>query len=60
MNFSDGSKLILALEKTSAGQRFTFPSRQVEWVVLGSLIKANDPSPFPALTQIELWGRDMI
>ena len=60
LHFSDGSDLTLALEKTPVGQRFTFPARQVEWVVLDSLIKADDPSPFPALTQIELWGRDVV
>ena len=59
LHFSDGSSLVLSLKKTAAGQRFSFPSRQAEWVVLDSLIKADDPSPFPALTQIELWGRDM-
>jgi hypothetical protein len=26
---------------------------------LHDLIKADDPSPFPALTQIEVWGRDL-
>jgi len=60
LHFSDGSNFIFTLEKTAAGQRFVFPARQVEWVVLDSLIKADDPSPFPALTQIELWGRDLL
>ena len=59
LRFSDGSALTLPLEKTAAGQSFPFPARKVEWVVLDSLIKADDPSPFPALTQIELWGRDL-
>jgi len=59
LHFSDGSDIILALKKTPAGQRFPFSARQVEWVVLDSLVKADDPSPFPALTQIELWGKDM-
>ena len=30
-----------------------------EWMRLHDLIKADDPSPFPALTQIEVWGRDL-
>ena len=59
LHFSDGSSLVLSLKKTAAGQRFSFPSRRAEWVVLDSLIKADDPSPFPALTQMELWGRDI-
>lgn len=60
LHFSDGSDLVLTLEKTGAGQHFSFPPRRVEWLVLDSLIKADDPSPFPALTQLELWGKDLM
>lgn len=59
LHFSDGSSLTVPLKKTEAGQHMTFPPRQVEWVTLDTLIKADDPSPFPALTQLELWGRDL-
>lgn len=59
LHFSDGSAVTVPLRKTAAGQRVAFPARQVEWVVLDTLIKADDPSPFPALTQLELWGRDL-
>lgn len=59
LHFSDGSSLALRLTKTAAGQRFPFPARQVDWVRLDTLVKADDPSPFPALTQLELWGRDL-
>lgn len=58
LRFSDGTSLTLALEKTAAGQRFPFPPKRVEWVCLDTLVKADDPSPFPALTQLELWGRE--
>lgn len=58
LRFSDGSQLTLPLEKTGAGQSFPFSPRRVEWIVLDALIKADDPSPFPALTQLELWGRE--
>lgn len=57
--FSDGSHLALELKKTGTNQTFAFPARKIEWVHLSNLIKANDPSPFPALTQIEVWGRDL-
>lgn len=59
LRFPDGSVLTLPLEKTGSGQRFPFPARRIEWAVLESLVKAEDPSPFPALTQLELWGRDL-
>lgn len=58
LHFSDGSDMILDLKKTEAGQRFPFPAKRVDWVRLDTLIKADDPSPFPALTQLELWGRE--
>ena len=36
----------------------TFPPRRVRSLVLSELIQAEGPSPFPALTQIEAYGRD--
>lgn len=54
--FSDGSEETLTLTKTGAGQSRRFAARTVTWVRLERLIKAEDPSPFPALTQLELWG----
>lgn len=56
--FSDGSKETLDLVKTHMKQTFEIASRKVEWVTLKELIKADDPSPFPALTQIEVYGRE--
>ena len=32
--------------------------RGITWIKLGTLIKAEDPSPFPALTQIEVYGKE--
>lgn len=54
--FSDGSRETLSLQKTSAPQRFPIEARTVTSVTLQELIKAEDESPFPALTQIEAWG----
>lgn len=58
VTFSDGETLALSLEKTGRGQHFPFATRRVEWLKLHSLIKADGPSPYPALTQIEAWGRE--
>jgi hypothetical protein len=54
--FSDGSEETVTLEKTGAGQSRRFAPRRVAWARLERLVKADDPSPFPALTQLELWG----
>lgn len=54
--FSDGSKLVMNLTKSDKGQEIGFQKKTVEWVRLGSLIKSNDPSPFPALSQWKIFG----
>lgn len=56
LRFSDGSSQDFALEKTSRAQTLTFPEKEITWLELGNLIKADDPSPFPALSQIEVYG----
>lgn len=56
VTFSDGSREIIPLTKTSEGQSFTIAKRTVSSLVLSDLIKADDPSPFPALTQLEVYG----
>jgi hypothetical protein len=58
LTFSDGETMRVDLRKSAAGQRFAIPPRIVQWVRLHSLIKAEDPSPYPALTQIEVWGTE--
>lgn len=57
VRFSDGSSLQLELTKTGAAQEFTFDKKQIEWFELEQLIKAEGASPFPALVQIEVYGR---
>lgn len=58
LRFSDGSEEILPLEKTRFRQVFHMKKRKTVWVKFGSCIKADDPSPFPALTQLELYGTE--
>ncbi|CAN7529515.1 carbohydrate-binding protein [Agrobacterium tumefaciens] len=59
VTFSDGESASFFLQKTGAAQSFPVAPRQVEWIRLHDLKKADDPSPFPALTQIEVWGADL-
>ncbi|WP_137129022.1 discoidin domain-containing protein [Rhizobium sp. FY34] len=59
VTFSDGETLRFDLVKSGAAQRFPIPARQIEWLRLHDMVKADDPSPYPALTQIEAWGRDL-
>ena len=57
MTFSDGSKEVLDLVKTGEAQYFDIKKQGIEWLVLDELIKADDPSPFPALIQLKVYGR---
>lgn len=57
MEFSDGTELELALVKTGEFQTFTFPEREITWVMLKHFVRGDDPSPFPALTEWELYGK---
>lgn len=54
--FSDGSREQVSLVKSSLPQAFPIKPRTAQWVVLEELIASDDPSPFPALRQIEVWG----
>jgi hypothetical protein len=57
--FSDGSSVNLNFKKTGDAQEFTFPERKTAWVKLAKLVKStDDPSPFPALTQWSVFGRN--
>lgn len=56
--FDDGSREVLSLTRTAAPQIFAVAPRTVTSLTLCELKKAGDPSPFPALTQIEVWGTE--
>ena len=54
--FSDGSSETFELKKSSRAHVLTFSEREIESLEFCNLIKADGPSPFPALTQIEVYG----
>lgn len=58
IEFSDGTNLNLSFKKTGEAQYFNFPEKEIESLKLYKLIKAEDPSPFPALTQIKVFGTE--
>lgn len=59
LQFSDGTTQALSFVKTHLPQEFTIERKKVEWVIMKDMIKdPTDPAPFPALTQIELWGNE--
>lgn len=58
VTFSDGTAEEVELGKRADPQSFPIKRKGVTWLKVGQLIKADDPSPFPALTQIEAFGRN--
>ena len=57
--FSDGSQITAEFVKTGERQQISLEPRVVRWLKVGRLCKdESDPSPFPALTQIEVWGTE--
>lgn len=58
VSFSDGTSEVVELGKKAEPQPFLMRKKGITWLKVGQLIKADDPSPFPALTQIEVFGRN--
>lgn len=54
--FSDGSSETLSLQKSEYPQAVSIVPRTVEWLVVKDLIQSSEPSPFPALSQLEAYG----
>ena len=58
---SDGSEVKPSFVKTGERQIVDIQPRTVDWLIVERLIKApDDPSPFPALTQLEAWGTEVL
>ncbi len=55
---SDGQEMPLSFIKTADTQFFSVGEHTVEWVRLKDLVKAATISPFPALTEWEVFGRE--
>lgn len=58
--FSDGSSLTMDTVKTAEAQEIVFEEKKITWLEMSDMKKADDPSPFPALSQLEVYGRDAI
>ncbi len=58
LRFSDDESMTCDLMKTGQGQEISFEKRTVKWIRLEQLIKSDEPSPFPALTQFEVYGTE--
>lgn len=57
--FSDGSRLPISMIKTAEPQAYSFAPKKVNWVKL-TKIRRPVSSAFAALTEIEVYGRELI
>ena len=57
---SDGTSVEWELQKGGEAQVIDFSARRTQWIRLEKLIQSEEPSPFPALTQIEVYGTDVL
>lgn len=58
LEFSDGSEEVLDTKKIKEPQEFKIKQRVITWVKMKNLVK-GEPGPFPALTQLEVFGRNL-
>lgn len=56
--YSDGTSGKYELGKVDGPQERIISERTITSLTLRNLIKADDPSPFPALIQLEVYGRE--
>lgn len=56
---SDGTDIAFDLQKTGERQYIPLGSHTVRWMRLERLVKSDDPSAFPALTEWEIFGADV-
>lgn len=59
LTFSDGSEINWELEKSDKAQVLELNGKKAEWLLLHKLKQADNPSPFPALSQLEVYGREV-
>ncbi|WP_334332202.1 hypothetical protein [Companilactobacillus sp. HBUAS59544] len=59
VRFSDDSSERLALIRTRKCQEFPIAKRQVKWLKLTKLKRIDNTDAFPALSQLEVYGRNV-
>ena len=52
------SSEVIQMEKSAAPHVFSIVRKNITWLKLENLIQSDDPSPFPALTQIAVYGTE--
>ncbi len=56
VTFSDGESMNLEMKKSTKPHVFPIQPKKTTSITIDRLIKSEEPSPFPALTQVEVYG----
>ena len=56
--FSDGSGIDAALQRVGGPQKISIGKKKIHWLEMCDMKKSSEASPFPALTQIEVYGTE--
>ena len=57
IQFSDGTREKISIDKTAEPQTFAFDKRTVSWLKITDLVQ-DEPLGWCALTEVQVWGRD--
>jgi hypothetical protein len=55
---SDGTEKTFPLARTGEAQKVELGGRRITWVRLERFVKADDPSLFPSLSRLQVFGRE--
>lgn len=60
LEFSDGSRMDVALQRMEGAQKISIGNKKITWLEMCDMKKSAEISPFPALTQIEVYGTESV
>ena len=60
LEFSDGSRMDVALQRMEGAQKISIGNKKITWLEMCDMKKSSEVSPFPALTQIEVYGTESV
>lgn len=60
LEFSDGSRMDVAMQRKEGSQEIAIGQKKISWLEMCDMKKSSEASPFPALTQMEVYGTESV
>lgn len=60
LEFSDGSRMDVAMQRKEGPQEIAIGQKKISWLEMCDMKKSTEASPFPALTQMEVYGTESV